>query len=621
MMKYAIKIYDSDMNELARLENGYGISYELVLNELWTCKFKLPKYDKKNRYCQPYNLVELYDGEERIELFRILPSVLTGSRLSYIEYDCEHVLATLLDDVMFKYHQIGNLGVYTDKVIRYVLDQQTVKRWQLVQCDFKRQFEYKWENENLLSALFSIANPLKEEYRWEFDTTTWPWGISLKQLSDNYKADVQYKKNMQSIEKTTDPTNIVTRLYALGYGEGDNQLTISSVNDGKPYLEKNISKYGLKSSILVDRRFENPTTLKEYAQKTIDELSEPYITYKLKVVDLHMSKPTKYPRFMVGDKVLVRDAEDDIKFIAPIVKVSKSSVRGNPFDIDLEIAKKSRSVVGSISELQERTRINDTYAQGATNLQQIVYADNADPKHPLKLKFYIPQEMARINKLILNYSIEPFRSYTVGLENNSAVARTTSSGGGQYGSTTTSSGGGDYTSTGGAGGGKRYGTTGVDDWKSTGKGHNHGIPHGTPIYDATGNPVAWFAESGDHIHDFELNLSEHTHNVNIKEHSHSVTIDVNAHTHDFNIPSHTHKEKHGIFEGNRAKKCYLKVDGKVLHDDKTEINIIPLLSKTSGGKINRGTWHEVEIIPDELTRINASIFIQLFTNSRGGGDF
>ena len=620
-MKYAIKIYDSSMNELARLENGYGISYELGLNELWTCKFKLPKKDKKNRYCQAYNLVELYDGKERIELFRILPSVFTRNELAYLEYECEHVLATLLDDVMFKYHQIGNLGIYTDKVIRYVLDQQTVKRWQLVQCDFKRQFEYKWENENLLSALFSIANPLKEEYRWEFDTTTWPWGISLKQLSDNYTADVQYKKNMQSIEKTTDPTNIVTRLYALGYGEGDNQLTISSVNNGKPYLEKNISKYGLKSSILVDRRFENPTTLKEYAQKTIDELSEPYVTYKLKVVDLHMSKPTKYPRFMVGDKVLVRDAEDDIKFIAPIVKVSKSSVRGNPFDIDLEIAKKSRSVVGSISELQERTRINDTYAQGATNLQQIVYADNADPKHPLKLKFYIPQEMARINKLILNYSIEPFRSYTVGLENNSAVSKTTSSGGGQYGSTTTSSGGGDYTSTGGAGGGKRYGTTGVDEWKSTGRGHNHGIPHGTPIYDATGNPVAWFAESGDHIHNFELNLSEHTHNVNIKEHSHSVTIDVNAHTHDFNIPSHTHKEKHGIFEGNRAKKCYLKVDGKVLHDDKTEINIIPLLSKTSGGKINRGTWHEVEIIPDELTRINASIFIQLFTNSRGGGDF
>ena len=53
----------------------------------------------------------------------------------------------------------------------------------------------------------------------------------------------------------------------------------------------------------------------------------------------------------------------------------------------------------------------------------------------------------------------------------------------------------------------------------------------------------------------------------------------------------------------------------------TEVNIIPYLSKDGGGKIQRGTWHEVEIVPNRLTRINASIFIQLFTQSRGGGDF
>lgn len=621
MMKYAIKIYDSDMNELARLENSYEISYELVLNELWTCKFKLPKDDKKNRYCQPYNLVELYDGKERIELFRILPSVFTRSELAYIEYECEHVLATLLDDVMFKYHQIGNLGIYTDKVIRYVLDRQTVKRWQLIECDFKNQFEYKWENENLLSALFSIANPLKEAYRWEFDTTSKPWGISLKKTSDNYKADIQYKKNMQNIEKTSDPTNLVTRLYALGYGEGDNQLTIKNVNNGKPYLEKNISKYGLKSSILVDRRFENPTTLKEYAQKTLDEMSEPYITYKLKAVDLHINNPGKYPKFKVGDKVLIRDTEDNINLTAPIIKISKSDVRGNPFDIDLEIANKSRSVVGSISALQERTRINDTYAQGATNLQQIAYADNADEKHPLKIKFYIPQEMARINKLILNYSIEPFRSYSVGLEYSGGVSKTTSSGGGQYTSTTTSSGGGQYTSTGGAGGGTRFGTTGAENWTANGRGHNHGIPHGTPIYDGRGNPVAWFAESGDHTHSFEIDMGQHRHVVDIKSHSHSVNINVREHTHDFNIPSHTHKTRHGIFEGDRANVCYLKVDGRKTNTTAKEVNIIPFLSKDSAGKINRGVWHEVEITPDKLTRINANIFIQLFTNSRGEGDF
>lgn len=40
MRKYNIKIYDTEMNKLAFLENAYEIGYELKLNELWTCSFK-----------------------------------------------------------------------------------------------------------------------------------------------------------------------------------------------------------------------------------------------------------------------------------------------------------------------------------------------------------------------------------------------------------------------------------------------------------------------------------------------------------------------------------------------------------------------------------------------------
>lgn len=597
------------MKELARLENAYDISYELTLNELWTCSFKLPKDDKKNQYCQPHFFVELFDNGKRLELFRILPSVMTREEVAYIEYECEHVLATLLDDVMFQYHQIGNLGIYTDRVIRYVLDQQTTKYWQLVDCDFKRQFEYKWENENLLASLFSIPKPFTEGYRWEFDTTSRPWGISLKRTETGYKADIQYKKNMQNIEKTVDPTNLITRLYGLGYGEGDNQLTFKSINNGRPYLEKNVGKYGLKSSILVDRRYEHEQTLKDYTQKVLNELSEPYISYKLKAVDLSVENPNKNPRFIPGDNILVRDLEDDINIIVPIIKVSKGDVRGNPFDVDLEVANKAKNVTGSISDLQERTRINDTYAQGATNLQQIVYADNADRGHPLKLKFYIPQEMARINKLILNYTIEPFRSYSVGLEYKQTKTTSTSSGGGSYKSDSTSSGGGDYGST-SSGGGKIETTHGSENvrggmqrvWvQGGGKGY-------IEIYQTT-------------YHEHRIEMPEHSHSFSVRPHSHSFSLSIPDHSHSVTIPGHTHEQKHGIYEGSRANRCYLRIDGRTVYNYNEEVNIIPYLSKDNGGKIQRGTWHEVEIVPDGLTRINASIFIQLFTNSRGGGDF
>lgn len=628
MRKYNIKIYDSEMNKLAFLQNAYEIGYELKLNELWTCSFKLPRDDAKTKYCQPFNYVELFDGNDRIDLFRILPTILTTEETSYIEYSCEHVLATLIDDVLFKYHQIGNLGVYTGQVLRYILDKQSTKRWQLVECDYSRQFEYKWENENLLAALFSVPKPFNENYKWTWDTTSYPWTINLKKLNNNYRADIQYRKNMQNIEKTVDPTNIVTRLYALGYGEGDNQLDITSVNNGRAYLEKNVGKYGLKQSILVDRRFESPTTLMEYARSILDGLSEPYISYKIQAVDLSIKDSKKYPKFMPGDFVLIRDTEDNINLKVPIVNVRKNDLRGNPFDIEIEIANKKRDITGSISEIQERARINDTYSQGATNLMQMAFVDNCDPKYPATLRFYIPNEMARINKLILNYTIEQFRAYSRATKGGGADVSTTESGGGDY--TSTESGGGDYTSTGSGGGDYTSTGSGGGDYATThGAEHVEGSQLSLDVYNNNGGKIGntssfWHTT----YHEHSVNVPQHSHSVNIPEHSHSVNIrshthqlNIKSHKHTFILPDHKHEIDYGIYEGSKARYCYLKIDGQMVYNKDTEINLIPYLSKDDGGKIQRGTWHTVEIMPDTLTRINASLFIQLFTNSRGGGDY
>ena len=143
-----IAIYDHITgNRLCFLTNAYDISYKLTLNGLASASFKLPADDPKNDYCTPLNYVEIFDDGERIDLFRLLPSKLTKkSGQKDIEYTCEHVLATLLDDVLFGAHSVGNIGTYTADVINYVLNKQTVKRWSLAGCDFRHQYLYTWEN-------------------------------------------------------------------------------------------------------------------------------------------------------------------------------------------------------------------------------------------------------------------------------------------------------------------------------------------------------------------------------------------------------------------------------------------------------------------------------------------
>ena len=615
-MDNIIRVYDREMTKLAYLENAYGIGYELPLNALWTAHFSLPADDPKNIYCQPFHYVEIYDGKERVELFRIMPSTLTRNNQGDIAYQCEHVLATLLDDVLFKYHQVGNIGVGTVTVLRYILDRQLEKRWQLGTCDFDRRFEYKWENENLLAALFSVPQPFNEGYRWEFDTTGSTWRLNLKRLPTQFKADITYKKNMTEIQKEVDPTTIVTRLYCLGYGEGDNQLGIESVNGGIPYLESNgqTTTWGIKSSILVDRRFENPETLKAYGQALLDQLKHPYKSYTVSAVDLYRKSPEKYEKFFPGDIVRIIDKEDGIIEDLPIVRVSKSDITGNPGDIQIEIANKSRDIAGSISELQDRTRINEVYAQGATNQMIVPFADNADPGNPAVMQIYIPDTMVRINKCILNFQLEPFRAYSKAVGGGGASVQSTSSGGGSAQST--GSGGGSYDSTGSGGGG--YRTTDTDDSRNVWElGGSYSIGDVTSLVDGHSHGIV----PHRHPHSHSVNVPSHSHNFSVPSHSHSVNIP--NHSHGINIPSHTHELQFGIYQGSTANSVTIKVDGKAIpvSSPGQDINIIPFLSVDSGGKVQRNTWHTVEIVPNRMTRVVANIFMQIFTNSRGGGDY
>lgn len=613
-----IAVYDQRMKRLAYLDKAFDMSYTTKLNALWTASFSMPASDHKNEYCQPYYFVELFDNGKRVELFRIMPTRQEKGTSNVITYECEHVLATLIDKLMFGYHQIGNIGVYTTQVLRYIIDQQIDKHWRLGQVDFARQFEYKWENENLLAALFSVPEPFTEHYQWTFDTTSYPWTINLVRGDTAPTCELRYRKNMMSITKTVDPTNIVTRLYCLGYGEGDNQLNIKSINGGKPYLEVS-SPYGIKEAAFIDRRYEDENSLKAAGQAMLNELSVPYVSYSVDAIDISAKSESDYDRFLAGKMIHVIDQEDGLEFNAYITETTKTIGEATP---KLTIANKEKDIATSISELQERQRIEQTYSQGATNLMQIAYADNADATHPAKIKVYIPAEMVRINKLLLQFQLEPFRAFSQATGGGGALADTTAGGGGY--ADTTSNGGGAYDSTNSGGG--AYETTTVDSYTGDSSGgHNHGIYPGErlAIWGGTKDGcvvsdgyVTW-VKSGNHRH--SINIPSHTHGFSIPSHSHSFSIP--SHRHSFNIPSHTHEIAQGIYEGTTASKVSIKVDGKTVTVSGNEINIAPYLSTGDGGKILRDTWHEIEITPDKMTRIIANVFIQLFVNSRGEGDY
>ena len=546
-------------------------------------------------------------------------------------------LATLLSDVLFQYHQYGGGGIKTADVLNYVLARQTTRNWVLGDCDFKRYFEYNWENSTLLAALFAVPECFDSEYMWTWDTTVYPWTISLVAPSDTMKSEVRYAKNMTSMKKTVDASGIANRIYALGYGEGVNQLTIAGVNGGKPYVEDamSIQQYGLCSTILVDSRYEVAENLKGYAEQMLAELKNPYVSYEIGAIDLHRLTGDTFSKFRPGEIVRVVDEADGINLRTRIVSVEKSDAQGDPGSVTVTIANKSKDIAGSISELQNRALINETYAQGATNQQIYNFTDNADATHPATLKLYISDSVVRINKMLLNIQFEAFRAYEKAI--GGGGGQTTSSGGGQ----TTSSGGGSTTSSGGgsttsSGGETTSSSTSLrssntinssDNGGSGGENHNHGLARGDrlALIDYNNNIIGGvnFVPSGAHTHPGHTHtVGSHTHSVSAHTHSVSAhTHTVKAHTHT--VQDHTHKIEFGIYEGARASSATIKVDGVEIPAPASydNLDIVEYLKTDGSGKIQRNAWHTIQILPNSMSRIVGAVFMQTFCNSRGGGDY
>lgn len=667
-----LEVYDKSLKRIAFLQNAFEIKRTSVLSGVGSLSFKLPKDDPKLEYCQYMNFVRFGLKEDGIikytDYYRIaqIPKM-EDSGVPYVEFYCEHGIITLIDKLLFGTFSVGGYNFKTRQVLEWILDKQDPVYWQLGDCDFSRQFEYNWTCENLLAALYSVPNCFSSDYIFTFDMSVFPWIVNLKAFDRNGDAKyyVHKRLNQLSIIKASNAAEIATRIYPLGYGEGINQLTIKDVNNGIPYLEapkEIIEKYGIIERPFIDRRFTIAENLKERAQILLDEYCRPYEEYSVSVSDLILSNGNIDSLPEAGDIVYI--ASENLKTYITEVTTTLDI----PGQASITIANKPRDVASTISNLADRLRIEQVYSQGATNIYSYTFRDNADPEKPLKESFWIPNEGIKINAVMLKYELRRFRAYEKGASTVESQLVTSSSGGQQSStssaggaqSSTSSAGGGTITSTSSGGGQQSTSDSGGGSVQSSsevlltsssiitegdgGPGtakHNHGIQPGVWLAKADGGAVQW-AASGAHTHDAHghtVSIPNHSHSFTIKEHTHSVTINahthsfstsahthdfqIQAHTHNFTIPAHTHDIIYGIFEGGQADSVRLFVDGVEvpIEHDQTEIDIAPYLATDDSGRIKRGIYHTVELVPNKLTGITGSITVQLFIQSHGGGEF
>lgn len=639
-----LEIFDRARKRVAIAEHAHNVREERKINSIWYLYFSLPVDDSKNEYCLPFHYVRWDDGE----LYRIMPAETSAAETGSVEYQCEHVLATLIDNVLFGYHVVGNRGVYTRDCINYVLNHQPVKNWVLDRCVFNRQFEYGWEQETLLSALFSIANPLSN-YMWVTDTSVYPWRLSLEALDTGAKPEmyVRYSRNMLSYTGSTDPQQICTRLYPIGYGEGVNQLTIAGVNGGVPYLQspqEYIDRYGVIERVWSDRRYEDPESLKAAAQAMLDEMQEPIKQYSIGFSQLDEGE---YSKAAIGKKICIVHPElgANVDTFITELKLNYGDVPSST----IMVANKSTNIASSIADMADRQRIEQTYAQGATQLYAQTLQANCDSKNGAVMNFYIPGDMRIINKIMAKVQMSSFRSYSKATEaassqvisSNTSDTNTYSSSDGGGTSTTTSDGGSTTTDSGGdtivTSSAETVSNSNTENDPSDNGGsgnanHNHGLSRGLRLAycDENNNIIGSraFVPSGKHTHGKHAHaitipphthdVSDHSHSLRLQAHSHNVKIP--GHSHSVTIPSHTHEITPGIFFSGRPTSFGLYVNGTkkasfTLTD--AEIDLTGYLVESSTNLIPRGSWLSIEIRPNDLAYVSIDMYVQGFVQSRG----
>lgn len=646
-----IIIKDLNRNPIATLENATEIGYEKVTNDLWTAHFTMPEQDPDNKYITPRHFVEVYDDlkNEYIGLFIVMPKETTiNTTTEKVTYQLEHALGLLIGSSLFKYHQLSNYT--TEYVLQYLIDQQHTKHWKLGTVEFTRYFHYSWENENVLSAIFSVPKPFNEEYRWTWDTQNYPFTLNLVRAEAEPSAKIEEGYNLQDIRIEENPNDLYNRLYPLGSGEGVNQLGIEKVNNGKPYIENpaSISKYGRHDYVWVDRRFTDAASLKETAQRMLDLWSEPIISWTINAVDLSSLTGLKLDELKEGK--IVRVSLDDYgdKDLR-ILSEKKRDIYEDPDDVQLQLENLEFDVTDDIVEMQRKQQINDIYSQGATNILNYTFQDNCDGDQPARIPFYIDDDVVNVNTIELTFRTRRFRAYSGVTEGGGAVVKSTSSGGGTTRSTT--SGGSVSKSTASGGSTTRTSSSAGESTRtSSANGSHHHIMWQTignvtnPVSDEliqanAGGGIFYLgagtetmthfrtheaADNHSHTvttpaHTHSVSIPTHTHGFEIPNHSHDVTIP--DHSHEIELPDHTHEVKHEIVEApGSASSVIITVDGNpVPHTSTTgnRINLAEYMNKNEDGTVTRGR-HEILIKPDTLARIEADVILRVFIRSQIG---
>lgn len=317
---------------LAYLNKAYEVAVFEGLQETHTVSFKYPMKDEKAELIKENRIVSVEGQAYRITLVK---KNYSGSRIMTVKanrifYDdaLHHHLPTIGNDTDVTKSTIGvdpydviKLAI-ADTKFELIPDSELKEMGMTrigadgVKIDF-----YPTDKINTYDV---IQNVIEAYGRGEIYYDNYRFAV-VERIGKDNGVRMSIKKNMTSLSVERNTQELTTRLYM--YGKDD--LTISSVNGGKPYIDskEGIEKYGIREAYRDYSDYDDPEKLRAFGEWDLKgegnefRLDRPQLTITGDVVDL--SKLAEYGDFYkisLGDTVHV--FEGDIEHKKRIVSMT-----------------------------------------------------------------------------------------------------------------------------------------------------------------------------------------------------------------------------------------------------------------------------------------------------------
>ena len=431
------------------------------------------------------------------------------------------------------------------------------------------------ENTSLLSALLTLIAS-HDDLHLALDTVSAPWVLHVKSDQAGTPCEVRLTRNVQSLTITEDRAGLITQLIPLGYGEGADQLTIRTVNGGEMSLVADTAAaYGLIQAIWVDRSITHAAALKEAGQAILNARCRPRRTIRINGNDIFALTGEKLDAIRPGVICRLALPEMDMAEAYQVQAVTWGDAVRHPTQVEVTLGQPA-SLTQSLKQMGAALRTASHCSQGAPSQYVLPFQDNADPEHPAVLPFFLDRDTLHVNDLRLMISLRPFRAYSRSARAGGAATATTE----QY----------------------------VAQERTV---------VSTPPQDTQGNYARYTdaatAEGPD---------TSHRHHYN---HVHRVPIILQLPALKVRIPAHSHDLAYGVYEGSTATSVQVLVDGQPVSAAALQgsggnfsLDAAPYLRRDAQGRITRGSWHEITLIPDQMTRIHAAVYVRSFLRSLTG---